>query len=385
MMDNALFDMLGILAAFIMVILLLSLIVTSLVQITQATFGIRGKNLHHAVSRMLTELQIDQSGETRKEGKKTAKKNANELMNAVPAALLTRSASTNPFFRIWGSGVSWIEADEFEEAVDRKKHDLGLKDFQVTEIKEGFKKIEKPMQKRLKRSMRYVTVGWAIAVAVCFQVSTPALLGRLSGDEELVGTVLASAESNYEDVEKAITRLKSYEDVAAQALEELEASHPDAGPDIEEAAGIGSTREEIVAELNDVLADDEMRDEIVADYERRLDELVEENRLLAIHEASMAMQNLSLFGIEPWGDASFYWSGGKPQIANIVGVAITAFLLSFGAPFWFDRLKEVAGLRDALKKLTPKEQDGNANTRKPAAPEQAEKPAENGGDGTSGS
>jgi hypothetical protein len=40
-------------------------------------------------------------------------------------------------------------------------------------------------------------------------------------------------------------------------------------------------------------------------------------------------------------------SGKDPRI---IGVLITAILLSCGAPFWFEQLKNVASLRDALSK-----------------------------------
>ena len=50
-------------------------------------------------------------------------------------------------------------------------------------------------------------------------------------------------------------------------------------------------------------------------------------------------------------------------------VLITALLLTFGAPFWFERLQDVAKLRDALSPPKPKTRKQNATQSREEEPE----------------
>jgi hypothetical protein len=74
------------------------------------------------------------------------------------------------------------------------------------------------------------------------------------------------------------------------------------------------------------------------------------------------MADLARLGIKPMQDLSFYWgSGGTvtgPRWGNIFGVLFMAVLLSFGAPFWYRMLKELVGLKDALRKKDDKVETG---------------------------
>ena len=49
------------------------------------------------------------------------------------------------------------------------------------------------------------------------------------------------------------------------------------------------------------------------------------------------------------------------QWGNVIGVLVTAILLSFGAPFWFERLKNVVKFKDALSKGLKMEDGGKDN------------------------
>lgn len=64
--------------------------------------------------------------------------------------------------------------------------------------------------------------------------------------------------------------------------------------------------------------------------------------------------DLAKLGIEPITNTSFYWTtvNGKTTVHgdHILGVLFMAVLLSFGAPFWYRMLKELIGFKDALRK-----------------------------------
>ena len=65
-------DVLGVLIAFISIILLLSIVVTALTQATQATFRVRGRNLLTSVTRLLEATNHLDAGLSRTEKRKAA-------------------------------------------------------------------------------------------------------------------------------------------------------------------------------------------------------------------------------------------------------------------------------------------------------------------------
>jgi len=63
-------------------------------------------------------------------------------------------------------------------------------------------------------------------------------------------------------------------------------------------------------------------------------------------EASMALYDFHLFQ----KTETSYWVSGQPRrsLENLVGILLSTLLISLGAPFWFDALKNLFKLRDKL-------------------------------------
>jgi hypothetical protein len=64
-----------------------------------------------------------------------------------------------------------------------------------------------------------------------------------------------------------------------------------------------------------------------------------------------AASKLDVFGIEFWSKGSDYYVDRSTDDWDwhwdaIIGVLLTAILLTFGAPFWFEQLRNLAALRD---------------------------------------
>jgi len=56
------------------------------------------------------------------------------------------------------------------------------------------------------------------------------------------------------------------------------------------------------------------------------------------------------FSITPQDWKSYYASPAMSSLTHWLGVIFSAILISLGAPFWFNRLKDIASLRDKLAK-----------------------------------
>jgi hypothetical protein len=149
-----------------------------------------------------------------------------------------------------------------------------------------------------------------------------------------------------------------YQAVSDEALGELAEEFPDLREELEEAAGIGASEAQILAEVELVLADHPRQREVVATYERILDRRHGQYAQEAAQGSFQAASYLDVFGFTPWRDGREFYTG-VGWIGNLLGVLLTTLALSFGAPFWFHVLSSAVGLRDALK---PKSADSGGGS-----------------------
>jgi hypothetical protein len=359
-MNSTLFDILGALIGLVTVLLLLSLIVTALVQATQAMLRLRGRNLLFGLTSVLTQ----ETGMPYPE----AKQNARDLLNANEAPLLRGRGQFMPTERVgkwFGPQVSWLDDGDLKAILATCRINVG--DKTKDNILARFDKVQGAMRKRFLRTMRLWTIAWALPVAFYFQVNTLTVLNDFLTDPELRARAVAMAPDLQAQAQATLGRQVSYESVSAQALERLTQTYPKHRAALEEVSGVGQSKGDIVSELSLVLKDDAERRALVEAYERLLDEHYRAVLNTALEEAGVATQRLGQFNIEPWRDDwGFYVREGQVRWNNWIGVFMTMILLSFGAPFWFNALSNLMNLRDALK---PQKIAQPATTRKNQSPE----------------
>lgn len=341
-------DILGILTGFIAVMLLLSLIVTALVQATQATIRLRARNLKKGINSLIENIL----GES-----KDNKQMAAEILNAKNLAVMGRTKDPNKLTsRLKGSTVTYIDPKELPKAIDLSM--LQLKKEQIDKLKSGineiWERLELQMKKRFLLFARIIAIVWAVLVAFYFQVSAINLLNKLSVDPNLRAQYMTAATDITEEMGVRLEAIKDYQDVSELALMRLEKQYPELKESLEEVSGIGKDKDSLLEELIDVL-EDEAPDaaSIVESYEKILDDLYKEKTELNLEQARAIEEMLGRFSIYAWQYGTvFYIKEGSLQWNNIIGILITAILLSLGAPFWFERLKDVAKLKDTLTKVT---------------------------------
>ena len=176
-MSENLFDVLGVLTAFITVMLIFSIAITSLVQATQGLFRWRARNLQNSLAKILKSVQNDDSDDD-------AWKNAIALLNKSDAALVnSKLPATGVLSRFFGPQLSWMTPEELDREL-RKQKDIGLDDAQATEVSEKFRRSQGAMSKVFLRRMRMATIFWAFVIAIYYQLSVPALLEDFSTDPD---------------------------------------------------------------------------------------------------------------------------------------------------------------------------------------------------------
>lgn len=386
-------DALGISIAFITLILLMSVFVTALVQTAQGILRLRARNLLKGVSSVLLNLRFPDP--TRPVGRgdiRAAKRDAMKLLNTPVLAGSTRILPSNVRkafnwgpesdlrYFVAGPRISQIDSKDLKDALAQASVDL--KEDAKEQLPEAFERISLQLDKRMQMMARGWSFAMAIVVALVLQVSTPALLSRLARDSEYRERILAKVDTESKFAEDAIPRV-DYERAAVSALEQIEQEYPDAKGRILQASGIGANKALIVDELRVALDGVANADAIVARYQNLLDAAASQSAT----DAKTTLEHLNSYDIGFWPDNEFYYgaeavpqtsasdldpetttrpttTGAKIKWRNLLGVLMTAILLSLGAPFWYKLLKDVIGLRD---KLTGKKSDSDGGTGETSA------------------
>jgi hypothetical protein len=326
--SSMLLGWLGIIIAFSSVMLLLSLLVTSLAQFTQAGLRLRARNLQRALTSILATEHAEPA------------KKARQLLNAPQVALIKRRPDPNSLLsRILGPVVSWVDPETLGKALT----------YPNSKVVERFRESETFLRKRFGWIMKIVAFAWAVIVAAAFQVSAPDLLHQLSADPELVARYAAAAPGLVESGQSATAQLSDDTSVARAALDQLVEAHPELRSQLEGINRAASHPEEISEQLEAVVEQAPNREAIIEEYEGLVSAQLEKQREVALAEARRAIDQLGGLSITPWRDKQFFLSNGKVRFDNILGVLTTAILLSLGAPFWFNVLKTGISYRDLLK------------------------------------
>lgn len=338
-MNNVL-DLLAVLIAFSAIMLLLSLLVTTLVQALQHWLALRARCLRLGLQALLEDVLIGLSPSAVKELTQEIIERARftpTVENTGPGANIRRIFSDAP-------KLTWIEPAELVTRLQELRIPLG--EDQLQKLNQFFARMEDYTSKRFVGNIRWATILAAIVVGFVFQVNSPKLLQDLSVDPQLRARYVNLADGVLDRAESVISSTPTFEQVSEEALARLQQKFPDLAPQLEQATGMGADREAIVRELDTILAEElpERRVAVVAEYQSLLDELHGSAAKQSVSQAQDITNDLAKFDIVPWKHGWGYYK----QPINWLGLLITTALLTLGAPFWFETLKNLSSLRDIL-------------------------------------
>jgi len=356
------------LIGFAIVMLLLSMIVMFLVQATQMVIAQRQVALKKALYLLMSANKISSV-------------DANDLIDKL---FESKTLKSNKMFKLFKPDIEFSE-DEINKILDDIPDDP-KKDESETESREkspaeemrkymdivekgekgdfgkdrGFENVEKLSSHIYRSRMRIISFTWAFIVAFAYQVSTPELLRDLSVDPKLRLEAVSVVTAVQNKASEAIRNSDEAQDVSGEALARLASKHSNYAKQLEEVSGVGRDRAELIRELKLVLKglpanDLEM---ITNDYSRSITELQDERFDQGMRDLRVATEDLARFNIGLWNKGISFYDLREDTfraMKNIIGVILTALLLSLGAPFWYERLKDLVHLRSALaKKLDTK-------------------------------
>lgn len=333
-----LMDIVGIVIAFSVVMLLLSLMVTTLGQATQAAFRLRGRNLKTVLAVVLDpELQ----------GRPESRSMAAEVLNDDEIASINKV--TNPHSSVAkfrGPAVTWVDPDTLQKVLTR----ISDTDTQSVEsVVNRFRGVDKHLSNRFTFIMRLVAVFWALVIAALFQVSAPTLIQQLSTDPVLREQYVALAPDVLQFAEDTDRMIAEYQPLFDDALKIMAERHPDLANDFAAVDTATPYLGDVSEELSDIIDGVENQDQILAELEEVMYSDVRRHRDEMLQRAAESQRYLSLIDITPYRYGNgFYYSQGVIQFANILGVLMTMVLIMLGGHFWFNMLKTAVSFRDLL-------------------------------------
>jgi len=320
----------------------------------QAEYEKANKALEEVKASIAPDDQKPKSESEKKEIIENAEKAAKDILESNS---LMEQGKISWLPKFMAPKTSWVLKEDLEILLRDLKEQNDEHKALTTEVIEKtmswFSRMEKGLSQRFNIIMRCITLLCAFVVAAVFQVSAPDILKRLSTDPQYRAKAGMEATKLVSKYETDYAELTKYEDVSAMALEELQKNNPDLQETIEEASGIGNTKDDILKELSVVLTDHPRQKELVLEYETILDKKHREGYEKASKMIEESVGALALFDIAAFSHGvGFYWS-----IQNLLGIFMTTILISLGAPFWFNTLQKLVALRDLL---APEKEKGKA-------------------------
>lgn len=328
---------------FAVIMLLLSLLITVLVQAISAVLGLRGSNLRWGVARLLTQIDPNLAQHAQEIAERALRHPAIAPIGKRGATAIRADELIRVLDDVVMSDAPWRDP-KAQAALQQGTRKL------VAGVQTWFDTIMDRTTERFVLHARWVTAAVAFAFALALHVDSLQLLQRLSTDSEFRSSVVAVSARTLQQAEDVVALTAERKALGSQAVA---AAREEVGA-TPAAAAVGTipptlvTRQQGEAWLRERVKDVNGADTLLAAYNRRFDEATRVwlGELRASTGAIDQHLRAATFELIP----SPYpgWRKYYKEPRHLVGTVMTALLLSLGAPFWFNVLRQLANLRPAI-------------------------------------
>ena len=366
------------LIAFAGIIFLASLLVTVLTQIAIVTFNLRGRNLFWGVARLLEQIEPSL-------GEKGAKEISRKILTHPLISRYTKRLP--PVIRMEEFSELLIKITESEDIkkfnkniqnslkqlikIDPKELDKQLKDLKFTAATNKLKKAQKEIFEHLKKARskiveleswfdsmtdriserfslrsKIITVIGAVIVTIVLQLDSIQVMKQVYTDSELRSKLIVSTDL----IMERGTNILGQRNVFDLSMDSLRSTIPDLPePSI-------SFHNRVSAEkwLEQNLPKTKDLDSVLESY-RDIQKDITKNRLSYLGDQIVELNDdLANTRLEIFGQ-HYTWKLNQWGFPKFIGMLISIALLSLGAPFWFNMLKNLTNLRTRLMQNEEKE------------------------------
>lgn len=405
--------------AFAVVMLMLSLLITVVVQVFNSIFDMRGRSLAWGLTKLLHQIDPALREPSARKwytfpatlGRRIAKavalhpaiahgvRRAKAIRPEELIAILQDLASPKPRVKLesdvetavknlilarvpGGSGdlskAHQIAADlavQFPKLDDAIKDALGKVVGTTSKLEHQvdawFSTVMDRASEVFAAQSRVVTFVFAAILAVTLHIDSGAILKQISSSAEVRANLVRVADSTVAEADRVLDRDKR----ASKALKAMADSHkgdaagaalskapdnlarcPEGRAWLSSDPGVKSLNAPALRDEFDNACDQQTR-AVLADTGKEVEAI--RNRLdeTELHFVPTKVGNIMVFASPPgtWWQAYTSWhTNGVPK--HLLGTLATVLLLSLGAPFWYNALRQLASLKPAIARRIDKEQ-----------------------------
>jgi hypothetical protein len=388
--------------SFSVVMLLLSLLVTTIIQMVLALLGLRGKVLQWGLEKLLTQISPSLKDHASKIAKVVlkhpmiqhiGKRRATSIRKEELIRLLDDVAKDNSTLHsdearsALKTVLTVVRGPELDTAMRKLKMTLkksfpaSVAEVQqavddvfadareaVTQISLWFDAVMDRTTENFLLKTRWVTVAVALVIAVALHVDSLSIIRQLESQPEARAKLVQSAEATLQKAENTFALTASKQAIASAAIADLSTRFA-TNSDIKSLKDVPTnlvTRAEGEAWINTKLSDSKNREPILTAYDSCFDVRTKvwlgDLRQSALDlNANLRTADITIIPspLPPWSDYA-----DKPM--HLLGTIMTVLFLSLGAPFWYNALRQLANLRPAVaQKIDPKTLIGQRRDEEP--------------------
>jgi len=189
---------------------------------------------------------------------------------------------------------------------------------------------------------RLVTLFFAVALALSLRIDSLAILRQISTNPDLRARLVQSADATLKLASDVTTKAEHDRQLVTEALEAAKLGLPSVQlPDVsDDLVTRGQARAWIAAGVKDP----QDRASFQEAFDLHYDQIIQERTQGLIESAGKVKEQLTQTELVVVGAYDATWAWGS----HFIGVLMTALFLSLGAPFWFNLLRELGNLRPLL-------------------------------------
>ena len=342
-------ETLDIALSFAALMLAISLIIMSITQAIVSVLALRGAKLRRGVKDLIQHATPSLAQRIADGGKK--------LDDVVDGILRHELISDSAILRSgrWGLAAA-IKREELVPVINAVLAQSGLQalvDGEKERLERWFDSFMTRVSQWFTMNTRWITVALSAVLAIAIHLDAGKLATTIQDDKELRGRLAGMAGSLLDYSPEEVDKLEAvYRDTlrtfAGQQAARLRQPN-DAGGD-----AIQSRREAenwLIANA----ADRASASELIRPYNEALDDALESGLQRALDRATTLRRSLSTAGLTLSLPRSPDGKWLPPPTENWPGIIASILLLSLGAPFWFNVLKNLTSLKSAVTGM-PQEQ-----------------------------
>lgn len=336
-------DQLDIAIGFATIMLGVSLMITTLTQALLALMDMRGRNLRNGLRHLLENVAPD------------LRTRAQDLGERIVRHPLISDSATGR--GLWGRATA-LTRDELLPILDDVLKDSGVKPGGLADLAEEQRRaITQWFDSAMSRTSqwfvmysRWVTVALAVVVAFALHLDSLAMLQQLRSDRDVRSRLQAISGTLLEQSPGIVAQTERVRDAYVEILGGLvqrERGRFRQGATLE-PHDRPESREQALRWIEDRASTPEDTAVLGADFTRTLDARLQNDLQRALDRFNSTRADLAATGLTIFPGNDHTYADLSVAGPHFWGILASILLLSLGAPFWFNVLKNLSSLRTVV-------------------------------------